>query len=338
MRALHPLAWWAWALGVAAATTRATDPAVVGCLLVATVAVVLHFRDDSPWARAFPSYLVLGGAIVAIRVVFYVVVGVKVPGTILLDLPRASLPGWAAGVELFGPVTSTGLAGAAAAGFQLATLVVCFGAANALSNPKRALRSLPASMHHLGTAVVIGVSVTPALVTSAMNVRRAQRLRGAALRGVRGLAATLLPVLTDALDRSLALASSMDSRGYARTLPGGSGRGVAALLLGALLGATLGIYGLLGGMSPAAGAALLALGSMAAVGGSVLAGRRVQRTRYRPDRWGAAETRVALSGAGAVGLLVVLQSVSPGGGVLVVGIGCLLLASGPMLLVRGAAA
>ena len=337
MRALHPLAWWAWALGLAAATTRAASPVLVGCLLAAAVAVVLRFRDDSPWARAFPGYLALGAAIVAIRVAFYVVIGIKVPGTILLDLPRANLPGWAAGVELFGPVTSTGLANAAAAGFQLATLVVCFGAANALSNPKRALRSLPASMHHLGTAVVIGVSVTPALVTSALNVRRAQRLRGAALRGMRGVAAMVLPVLTDALDRSLALASSMDSRGYARTLPGGSGRGVTALLLSSLVGATLGIYGLLGGMSSAAGALLLALGSVAAVGGSVLAGRRVQRTRYRPDRWGAAETRVALSGAAVVALLIGLPSLSPGTGVFVVGAGCLLLASGPLLLARGVA-
>lgn len=337
MRSLHPLAWWAWALGVAAATTRATTPLVVGCLLAAAVAVVLRFRDDSPWARAFPSYLVLGAVIVVTRVAFYVVLGVKVPGTILLDLPRVALPSWAVGVELFGSVTSTGLTNAAAAGFQLGTLVVCFGAANALSNPKRALRSLPASMHHLGTAVVIGVSVTPALVTSAMNVRRAQRLRGTALSGVSGLAAIVIPVLTDALDRSLALASSMDSRGYARTLPGGSGRGVAALLLSALLGATLGVYGLLGGMSPAAGAALLALGSMAAVGGSILAGRRVLRTRYRPDPWGAAETRVAVSGAAVLGLLVGVPSLSPGGGAWVVGMGSLLLAAGPLLLARGAA-
>lgn len=337
MRALHPLAWWAWALGVAAATTRATTPMVVGCLLAAAVAVVLRFRDDSPWARAFGGYLVLGAAIVAIRVVFYVVVGAKAAGPILVDLPRVALPRWATGVDLFGPITSTGLLNAAAAGFQLATLVICFGAANALSNPKRALRSLPASMHHLGTAVVIGVSVTPALVTSATNVRRAQRLRGTTVRGLRGLPGYVVPVLTDALDRSLALASSMDSRGYARTLPGGSGRGVAALLLGALLGGALGLYGLLGGMSPGAGVALLGLGSAAAVGGSILAGRRVRRTRYRPDRWGPAETRVALSGAAVVGLLVVLPPALDTGGWLA-GVGGLVLAGAPLIFVRGAVA
>ena len=337
MPALHPLAWWGWALGVAAATTRATTPLVVGCLLAGAVAVVLHFRDDSPWARAFPSYLVLGAAIVAIRMVFHVVVGVKTPGTILLDLPRVELPSWTAGVQLFGPVTSTGLLNAAAAGFQLATLVVCFGAANALTNPKRALRSLPASMHHLGTAVVIGVSVTPALVTSALNVRRAQRLRGTAARGLGGLGAYVVPVLTDALDRSLALASSMDSRGFARTLPGGSGRGVGALLLGALLGAALGVYGLLGGMSPATGAALLVGGAVAAASGSHLAGRRVHRTRYRPDRWGGAETKVALSGAAVLGLVLALPGSSVDAGAWAAGLGCLLLAAGPLLLVRGGA-
>src|SRR5665647_1007395 len=257
--ALHPLAWWAWALA-------AQD----------------HDRDDSPWARSFPAYLVLGGCIVVVRIAFHVVVGIKSPGTVLLDLPRLRTPDWAVGIELFGPVTTTGLASAAAAGLRLALLVVCFGAANALANPKRALRALPASLHHMGSAVVIAISVTPQLVAAAVGVRRAQRLRGTPQRGARAILASAVPVLTDALDRSLALAASMDSRGYARTLPGRSDRRVGALLLLALLSAAFGTYALLAGSSVPQSAGMLTAGAAAAVAASVLAGRQVQRTRYRP--------------------------------------------------------
>jgi len=299
------LAWWAWALGLAVAVTRTTNPLMIGLLLAATVLVVVVRRDDSPWARAFGAYLVLGALIVAIRMVFYVLVGLKTGGPVLVDLPSVPLPRWAAGVDLLGPVHASGLLAAAYGGLRLAALIVCFGAANALANPKRALRCLPASLHHLGTAVVIAVTATPQLVTSVVRVRRAQRLRGQEDRGPRSVLACALPVLQDALDRSLALAASMDSRGYARSIPGRSDARTTAALLVALLAAAMGTYGLLDGTSPEwLGLPVLAMGALVAVTGSVLAGRRVQRTRYRPDPWRLQETVVAGCGVAAALLLV----------------------------------
>lgn len=309
---MHPLAWWVWALGLVVATTRTTNPVVISLLVAAATLVVVARREDAPWARAFRWYLVLGACIVVVRVLFYVVVGIKTPGVVLLDLPRIPLPEWAVSVELLGPVTLTGLLVAVYGGLRLAALVICFGAANALANPRRALRSLPAALHQLSTAVVIAMSVTPQLVTSAAQVRRAQRLRGTAPRGLLSLPAVALPVLTDALDRSVALAASMDSRGYARALPGTSDRRVAALLLGALLAAVLGTYGLLDGTSPWwLGVPVLAVGAGAALTGGVLAGRRVRRTRYRPDRWDARAVLVAACGVLAGGLLVAVTATDP---------------------------
>lgn len=323
-RSVHPLAWWAWAVGLAVAVTRTTEPLVIGPLLAATVLVVVARRDDSPWARAFGAYLVLGAAIVGVRVVFYVLVGLKTGGPVLLDLPSVPLPSWAVGVDLLGPVHLAGLLAAASGGLRLAALMVCFGAANALANPKRALRCLPASLHHLGTAVVIAVTVTPQLVTSVVRVRRAQRLRGQDARGLRGLLVCALPVLADALDRSLSLAASMDSRGYARSTPGRSDPRITAALLVALLAAAMGTYGLLDATAPGwLGLPLLAGGALLAVAGSVLAGRRVQRTRYRPDPWGLAETVIA--GSGVLGAVLLA---APSAGVV---LGCTVLAAVPAL-------
>ncbi|MFC4554598.1 CbiQ family ECF transporter T component [Georgenia faecalis] len=292
-RPVHPLAWWAWAMGLALATTRTSNPLVVLLLLAAVVLVVMARRDDSPWARAFPAYLVLGACVIAFRVVFHVLVGLKAGGPVVLDLPRIDLP-WAAGITLLGRVHLGGLLAAVYGGLALAALLACFGAANALANPKRALRVLPASLHHIGTAVVIAVTVTPQLVSSVARVRRAQRLRGDVARGPRAVLACVQPVLTDALDRSLALAGSMDSRGYARTLPGTSDARVAAALLVALVAAVLGTYGLLDGTSPGwLGAPLLVVAGVVAVLAARAAGRRVHRTRYRPDPWRAHESVVA---------------------------------------------
>lgn len=309
---MHPLAWWAWALGLAVATTRTTNPLVIGLVLAAVVLVVVARRQDAPWGRAFRGYLVLAVLVVAVRVLFYVVVGIKTPGTVLVDVPRVALPDWAVGVELFGPVTLTGLLVAGYSGLRLGTLIVCFGAANALANPRRALRSLPAALHQIGTAVVIGVSVTPALVTSSARIRRAQRLRGHDERGLRAVLRTVVPVVSDALDRALTLAASMDSRGYARAVAGSTDRRVVALLLGSLLAAAIGTYGLLDGTTPGwLGVPVLALGALAAAVGGTLAGRRVTRTRYRPDPWRRTETVVAACGLVAGGLLVTATATDP---------------------------
>ena len=314
-RSVHPLAWWAWALGLAVAFTRTTNPVTIALMLAATVLVVAARRDDSPWARAFGGYLALGVVIVAVRALFYVLFGLKTSGPVLLDLPSVPLPGWAVGVNLLGPVHTVGLLTAAYGGLRLAALVICFGAANALANPKRALRSLPASLHHLGTAVVIAVTVSPQLVTSLVRVRRAQRLRGQDTRGPRAVLACTLPVLQDALDRSLALAASMDSRGYARSIPDRSDTRVTAALLVALLSAAVGTYGLLAGSSPGwLGLPLLVVGSLVAITGSVLAGRRVRRSRYRPDPWRLEESVVA--SCGVVAALLLMATLGTGTAVL----------------------
>lgn len=309
---MHPLAWWAWALGLAVAATRTTNPLVNGLVLAAAVLVVVARREDAPWARTFRGYVLLGLGVVVLRVLFYVVVGIKTPGPVILALPTVELPAWAVGVHLLGPVTLTGLLMALYAGLRLATLIICFGAANALANPRRALRSLPAALHQVGTAVVIAVSVTPALVASAASVRRARRLRGHDPRGMRAVVRTAVPVLADALDRALALAASMDSRGYARALPGSSDNRVSALLLLSLVAAAVGTYGLLDGTSPGwLGAPVLLVGAATAVLGGVLAGRQVRRSRYRPDRWGAPETAVAACGLLAAALLVAATATDP---------------------------
>jgi energy-coupling factor transport system permease protein len=310
-RHLHPVAWWGWAIGLAVACSRTSNPLLL--LLAVSVAslVVAAKRGSSPWARAFRLYLVLGGFIIVLRVILHVAVGHKFGSTRLYTLPSVELPG----ITVLGPLYLEGLLAAAVEGLRLASLIACIGAANALANPKRLLRALPSALHEIGTAVVISVTVAPQLAESVQRVRRARVLRGEGGAGVRSVGRVALPVLQDTLDRSLALASAMDSRGYGRRTeqPAAARRLTAALTLTGLLGAGIGMYGLLDGTAPSViGLPMLLLGLALAAVGMRVGGRSVQRTVYRRDPWALPEWLVAASGAVAAALVVVQASRAPG--------------------------
>jgi energy-coupling factor transport system permease protein len=301
-RPLHPVAWWIWALGLATAVSRSTNPLLLVLVLTVLAVVVANRRSQAPWARAFKYYLYLAVTVVAIRVVFRSVFGgdIETPGMhVMFRLPHLPLPSWAAGVQLGGPVTLEGTLSALYDGVRLGCLLCCLGAANALANPKRALRVLPGALYELGVAVVVSLSVAPQLVDSVQRVRRARKLRGGATGGVRALRSIAIPVLEDALERSLRLAAAMDSRGYGRTAEASrqTRRATGALMLAGMGGLCVGAYGLLGGAAPGLPSVPALLGGATlCCAGLALGGRRVRRSRYRPDPWRAPEWIVAAAG------------------------------------------
>lgn len=304
---LHPGAWWLWATGLATAASRTTNPLLLALVLAVAGYVVVARRTRAPWGRAYGFYLRMGLVVVAIRVVFAAVLGAPVPGRVLVHLPAATLPDWAAGVRLGGDVTLEGVLGAVYAGLQLATILACVGAANALANPRRLLRAVPGALYEVGVAVVVALSFTPQLVEGVSRVRAARRLRGRPHTGLRGLRGVAMPVLEGALERSVELAAAMDSRGFGRGADRpGLRRRSGALTLAGLLGVCAGLYGLLDAESPTAlGLPLLVAGAAVAAAGLALGGRRTARSRYRPDRWGLLAWLVAGSGAvAAAGMLV----------------------------------
>ena len=315
-RELHPMAWWIWAAALATAAGRTTDPLLLLAVLAAAGVVVAARRTEAPWARAFRYYLILGLVVIAVRVLLRALLGVDDnPGAhILVRVPQVPLPGWAAGLAIGGPVSLEGVLAALYDGLRQAVLHTCVGAANAMANPKRALRVLPGALYELGVAVVVSVTVAPQLIESAQRVRRARRLRGGGRGGLRALRSIVLPVLQDALERSLLLAAAMDSRGYGRRagVSAHARRTTAALLLGGLLALCFGGYGLLDGTA-AAGFALpsLAAGGALCVGGLALGSRRVHHTAYRPDRWQRPEWLVVGCGVACAVAMIVAGHYQP---------------------------
>lgn len=312
--ALHSGAWWVWALGLATAASRTTNPLLLGLLIGVAGYVVAARRTDAPWARSYGAFVKLGLIVIAIRLVFAVFLGSPIPGThTLFTLPEMPLPDWAKGVRLGGRVTAEGILFAFYDGLKLATLLICVGAANALASPARLLKSLPGALYEVGVAVVVALTFAPNLIADVRRLRAARRLRGRPDRGVRGLLQVGLPVLEGALERSVALAAAMDARGYGRTaqVPAGVRRTTAVLTVGGLIGVCAGTYSLLAAQGARLGLPVLLAGLAAALCGLWLGGRRTVRSRYRPDRWGPRAWLVAGSGIAVAALLILAGSAAP---------------------------
>ena len=96
-RDLHPVAWWLWAIGLAAAASFTTNPWFLLLLVGVAALVVMACRSDQPWGRSFRLYVWLGVAIVVLRVVFRIIFGGSYPGTVVLDLPQVPLPDFVLG-------------------------------------------------------------------------------------------------------------------------------------------------------------------------------------------------------------------------------------------------
>ena len=142
-RELHPVAWWIWALGMATAATRTTNPLLLGSIIAVVAFVVSARRGDAPWSSGFRGYVIAALVVVALRVALRTLLDGQYGAHVLFHVPELPLPSAAEGIRIGGPVSLEGLLAAFYDGLRLATLILCIGAANVLANPKRLLKSTP---------------------------------------------------------------------------------------------------------------------------------------------------------------------------------------------------
>lgn len=299
-----------WALGLATAVSLTTNPLHLVMAMAVASLVVAARRPETTWAGGYRAYLIFALIVIGIRLVFRIVLGGDFGVTPLVSLPRLTLPDWAGGMALGGPITLEETLAGLYDGLRLAALVVCVGAANTLADPRRLLASFPRSLGGLATSAVVALSLAPQLVESVFRARRARRLRGDDGRGWRSLRSLLVPVLEDTMARSVALAASMDARGYGRM--GATPRPGRAAGLPGLIGLCVGSYLLL---SQGSGTwwwiALVVTGLVVAVMGISRRGTGPGPTRYRPDRWEMPEWLVAGAGIAAAAAMITAGWLSP---------------------------
>ena len=301
------MAWWAWALCLAAAATRVTNPLLLLLLIAASAIVVATRKPDAPWGKSFEFFLILGALIIAIRVIFQVIFGASTGTNVIVTIPGLSLPTWMSGLRIGGAITLESILGAFYDGLRLATIAIVIGAANSLASPGKLLKAMPSALYELGVSVVVALSFIPQLITDFARIREMRRLRGRSIRGLRGYTSLAMPVLAGALDRSINLAASMDSRGYGRvsTQSSRSRRLIVGLLMASMVFVMVGLYGLFASAAhPVLGLPILFAGVVLAAASLWRGSRERIRTVYRPDVWKLPEYLVSGSGFAVLGIFL----------------------------------
>jgi energy-coupling factor transporter transmembrane protein EcfT len=211
LKSLHPLTWWLWSIAIIVTVIR-VDSAVYSCLVIAVAAILVsRLAGDFPWSKSFWFSLRLGLFILIIRAITGVLIGVPIPGNKIAEVPILPLPSWMAGIRIGGVITQERLMASLHEGLVIASVIALFGAAVSLTSPHKMLRVLPVMIYEFGIALVIATSSLPQLVASYSRIKRARILRGDERPKFRTIA---LPLLEEALSKSLDLAAAMDSRGY----------------------------------------------------------------------------------------------------------------------------
>lgn len=306
----HPKAWVAWLAAAGTAVVAVDNPLATLVALAALVAVAAGFAARGPEGRSYAVLLKLGLAFLVVRVALFGLTG-HAGDTTLATLPRVALPRWLGGLEVGGPLTAEVLAQSAAEGLRIAAFLACLGVFLSVVETYRVVRLLPRFLFEAGLIVSIAIAFVPAILRTAADVRDAQRLRGHRFRGLRSLRPLVVPVLASALERSLTLAASMETRGYGRRA-GRAHRAEAAARAVALAGlVALAAGGALsltrGGPVPLAVAALGGAGLAASLAAIA---RAVPRTRYRPERTDAWD-RALIACSAAVAALAVAARALP---------------------------
>jgi energy-coupling factor transport system permease protein len=276
---LHPVAWLAWTVVVAAAATLTHNPLYLGVLLAVVaihyLAAGRHAARESGWRTLIRIALGL-----ALLIIPFNALSAHAGEHVITRLPRT----WPL---IGGNITWEAVLWGASTALGLLALIVAFAVLNLEVDQAQILRLTPSFLYEAGLIVSIALAFVPQMMASAREIREAQLIRGHRIRRARDMLPLVVALLTNGLERSLQVAESMESRGYGRIRPLPAARD--ALLKALTL---LGMAGMLGsgfaltylgrgwlGWTGMAGSAIL-------LGGIFWAqGRRVQRTRYRRERW-----------------------------------------------------
>lgn len=250
------------------------DGPIPSVIAIAGAAAVAAALPDSP---RFRSILILGTLLIVTRAILFSLTGHD-GSTVVANMPLMRLPSILGGLVLGGPVTAEVLMSSVSESLRFVAVIACFFAFIASTSSVDLLRSLPGYLFQAGLALNLALVFAPSLVKTAVGIRDFQRVRHRRARSP----IWIVPLLATALERSIAVAESMDSRGFGRrtVAPPAWARRMAAG--GGLLVAT-------GGGAFAAGSrSLMAWGAMIAgaallAGGLIGLGRSCHRTRLQSD-------------------------------------------------------
>jgi len=286
----HPASWWV--LGSVIAVSASLAQNLISLIVLAFFSLALmSFEEGRPsWSKSLRFYLIIALAVITARVAFRFLFNFSEESAEpLIHLPAYEINlGFGKPVALLGSISAAALNQALFEGVRLTAIILGFGLANTLANPKKLLKSTPAVLYPIATSVAIALNLAPQLIQSIQRVRAARKLRGRS-SGIGAFSGIVIPALEDAIDNSLALAASMDSRGFGASLQL-SRRSISFFAFSNVISISLmciGIYLLIVGQEPW----LLAIAASVAFGiGSIaLTSSASIRTKFHRDVFGKSD-------------------------------------------------
>ncbi len=306
---LHALTWTVWMLAAAVCAQATTNPLYLTIILfIAVLIVEVHGRRHA-LAKAFPIMLALATAFGLIRVVLTVLTTHGTGSTTLLTLPiHFALPNALGGFTVFGTIEQEPLVRSIFEAYGVVVFIATFAAWNAVVSHHEVMRAIPRAFHEPALVVTIAIAFVPSTIATLRAVHLADRARCGGNPVRRGRVRRLIiPVVEGGLERAIALAESMESRGLGHMRASRAERraGWCSLLgLAALCGAIVALTS-----QAKIAATMLALCGATLLGAATrIAASGYPRTRYRArplratDLWLLSTSVLALA-------LVVLTSV-----------------------------
>ena len=308
----HSVVWLLWL--IAGIMAVSTNPLLNLLVMAQAVLVATTCHTDSPVGHAFGIFLRLGLALVLVRTLFSVIPvgGFSYGATTLATLPEIELPLWLGGLRLGGRATLEMLLGGLVSGVRLWTLILIFGAFNAVADHYGLLRRAPRALFHAGLITTIALTFVPNVILHFEAIRDAQRVRGHRFRAWRDALPLIVPLLSGGLERSIQLAEAMDSRGYGHTMVRRRGSIWAQLV--SIAGLTMLALGLYAGLTGSwLGWIGVGIGCILTVGALHWLAGGIRRTRYLRERWRERDTLVLLASLALIIGLSALRQFDRGG-------------------------
>lgn len=298
----HTLSWMIWALGAAVPALIIRNPLYLAIIGLAAALVYTVAGQGSDQAQGWRALLKIGALMWFIAIPLNALM-VHQGRYVLFRLPdHWPLVG--------GNITLEAMAYGFVAGLAIWVLLLVFATLNVCVDASELLRLAPPFLYQAGVVTSIALTFMPQMLSSAREIREAQRIRGHRFRGWRTLLPLFVPLVTTGLEHAIQLAESMESRGFGGELTGMSPRQSNRLRLAMLVALGMALAGLFWQayyrQRPVTGLALLvAAGAVLTVCLAVL-GRHVRRSRFRRVGWSTADLVVAGPGlAVAVGVVAV---------------------------------
>jgi energy-coupling factor transporter transmembrane protein EcfT len=293
-RNYHPATWMIWTLSAAVVALLTRNPWYLLSLSLIAILVRWIGTGERPGGWFLRIYISLLISPAILNLVFS-----RSGDTVLLELPIR----W-----IGGPYTLEGLVFGAAAGVQIACLLTVMTVFSERVSAQDLLRRTPSALYPVGVTASLGLTFVPHARQAYDALREAQQIRGYQPKGWRDLPKVVTPLVILSLERAIAIAESLVSRGWgSQGLSGWHRMAVGSGLVGMAFG--LGTWILF----PSQGWVALLLILLACI--LLWFGFRVgdRSQRFRPDIWHRKDsliTAFSLSPLFVIGFLALTYPIS----------------------------